>query len=348
MRLCGDILANGLTYNVLITVNKYSELLSKFRFHYLYSVLRVIFDEADLFNVPVLWADFTWLVSATVSSLTKMLTTSFGSSARGSTMRGAIKMALYSVANPMEFCINICPELINNELNSRGRGLEKYQTKVVYYGGDHQNVYSGGEHHLEEYVENYNMVELNQMFLKIVDTLKEISKPAKILCFYYLRPGTASDTAVKHFVQNGVNGYKTVLINTALSVSQFAKIQQDTKNSYLIMINGRLLSEGLNLQFATHIFMTGLILTTRLIQAIGRAQRQGRTSVLKVYRFLPAHVALKPSGLLSAKEHQIFKLDSKWNNTDNVWSVESEAIEMDRLADMIVESKRENLMRRIT
>lgn len=351
VNMCGDIRVKGLTKNVLITVNKYSELLSdKFRFNYLYSVLRVIFDEADLFNVPVLWADFTWLVSATVSSLTKMLTTSFGSSSRGNTMRGSIKMALYSVAQPMEFCINICPELINNELNLRGRALEKYQAKIVYYGGFHTDVYGGRATHLDEYVENYNMLEVNQMLLKIIETVKDINKPAKILCFYYLRPGEDSDTVVKHFAQKGVgNGYKVVRIHNAQSVRQLTKVQQDTRSSYLILINGRLLSEGLNLQFATHLFMTGLLPTTRLIQGIGRAQRQGRTSVLQVYRFLPAHIALIPFGLLSAKEHlqhEIFRLDSKWNNTDNTWSVDAETIEMERLAQMIVDSKRENLMRR--
>lgn len=188
------------------------------------------------------------------------------------------------------------------------------------------------------------------MLLKIIETVKDINKPAKILCFYYLRPGEDSDTVVKHFAQKGVgNGYKVVRIHNAQSVRQLTKVQQDTRSSYLILINGRLLSEGLNLQFATHLFMTGLLPTTRLIQGIGRAQRQGRTSVLQVYRFLPAHIALIPFGLLSAKEHlqhEIFRLDSKWNNTDNTWSVDAETIEMERLAQMIVDSKRENLMRR--
>lgn len=149
-----QIYRDGEVRNVLITESKYLELLNKMDFNYKYRVLRIVFDEADTVNFPVLWADFTWLVSATVYSLTKMLTNFFGSSARSYTMRGALKIELYAVENILETCINIDPKLIDKELRERGCGLEPFESSLVCYKAI--EYFCQETTILDDYVANFN------------------------------------------------------------------------------------------------------------------------------------------------------------------------------------------------
>ena len=88
--------------------------LPKFNSHNMF--MRIFFDEADARNPVIIYADFIWLISATLLFTIQQSQTKFGSSKRRDTMFGALKLA-NRFFNIEQLCIKTPDEVVDTQCN---------------------------------------------------------------------------------------------------------------------------------------------------------------------------------------------------------------------------------------
>lgn len=86
--------------------------LPKFNSHNMF--MRIFFDEADAKNPVIIYADFIWLISATLLFTIQQSQTKFGSSKRRDTMFGALKLA-NRFFNIEQLCIKTPDEVVDTQ-----------------------------------------------------------------------------------------------------------------------------------------------------------------------------------------------------------------------------------------
>lgn len=290
--------------NVLISTTKWTELLKETEFHTTNRVLRVIKDEGDADNSPIYFADFIWFVSATMTNLFRLATTTFGSAFRTNSIKGALKSALYKTSNAQlaQLTIEASAEEIAAEIE-----VPPYSGSYVYFTASVRYVPDVNATKLAIHRNTEDFCNASaEMSAKLCESARRVfSSPDVILgSVYYF---CASKHVANFFAHTSTElekeGINVVHVDSIVACNRIYFEQQSRSMRRLFILNGSHLNAGLNLQCMDVSYLIGEIPGNICTQMLGRSHRPPRERPLIVVRMLPRYSLLDVARLEHDTEH---------------------------------------------
>jgi hypothetical protein len=266
---------------------------------------RLIIDECDDANTPgpVPHVDFLWIISATFESFLKKATKKYGLSNRVSTIYGQLKRSLMSfIPDYSPFIVNCKPDKDDPEWKKHGGDYEDYKgRKIVYPSSMRSFPIESAPMNLEDLSRRVCSYDQFAPLKRLLDDyVQEKCSPFCVLAFvYFLNEKYGGDAELKDAItrwsfSSKVNRFVHILASGSHVQARIDECQKDFAKgkNVLIVINARNVCAGLNIPFVTDVFLDGFMPLPSLTQALGRAQRLGRTCRLNVIRSVPSLVKL--------------------------------------------------------
>ncbi|TXH07016.1 MAG: hypothetical protein E6Q06_04180 [Candidatus Moraniibacteriota bacterium] len=267
-----------------------------------YQVRRVIVDEGESLNFPMLWARFMWIVSATFEAFISKCVHG-GTSTSTVSILGELKKAtyFYTTAQLKElFIVTVDKKSFVEELPAAS--LPPYTAETIVYHippRDSRKTLTWPETDAFA-LTTRNWPHVKQALFDFVDA----SPPGKVtIAFYGSHPpniagadSLADEIISEELAERSDESTLYYHVNTAktLGTKKTRKLLEELQNGAMktvyrgakivLVMNARFTAEGLNLQIADHALIFNYFGYRRLIQVIGRVQRMTRAGPLKIVR----------------------------------------------------------------